>query len=220
MLEVPPRIDPVLYEPVGMNKRSIFFLVTGIFLVILITAYLGRKTSDSIITEFKKVDDSISLSIGSKDSADYYYRKLETALKPDELEKIKNLKKAVADFNTYIDSVKVVFRKKAGDSESAAVTAQYFEKEKNGEEIYLRRTELAGIMSYVAISDSLKQGTVSMTSLNNGQVVSGPDEFTKVYFHDSPPVAALTILAFFRLDISNLEMAILKEYSNLAESRK
>jgi hypothetical protein len=203
-----------------MNKRLIFFLAVGISGILIVTAYLGRKVSNNIMSEFKNVDSSIVLSIGKNDSADFFYRKLETTLKPDEVEKIKELKKAVSGYNSYIDSIKSVFSQKSAGSENITVTNQYFEKEKIGEELFLRRTELAGVMSYVAISDSVKQAVTSINQSYNGQMFPGPAEFTKEYFHNSPPAGALTILAFLHLDINRLEMDILKEYSNLAESGK
>lgn len=195
---------------------------------LVLTAILALNVSNEVINAFKVVNGSLMTSNSSiTASNNTLYKSLEEKLtEPQSKEKAAiwepkamKAKQLSADMMTYIDSLKLAL-KKAADlrikpdgsedyrEDNLDASTRLFETHKEGEKLKARldqyKEQMLGIDP--SIRKQFENNFPVNTETKNFKTREGhPKDFTQMYFHMTPTIAALTMLSKFQNSIKNAE---------------
>jgi gliding motility-associated protein GldM len=195
---------------------------------LVLTAILALNVSNEVINAFKVVDTSLMTSNNSiTASNNTLYKSLEEKLnEPQSKEKANiwkpNADKAKAysaDMITYIDSLKLALKKAADLRTKPDGTEDYrednldastrlFETNKEGERLKARLDQYKQDMLNIdpSIKKQFENNFPVNTDTKDFKTREGHHkDFTQMYFHMTPTVAALTMLSKFQNSIKNAE---------------
>ncbi len=213
----------------GLPKDPRQKMINVMYLVL--TAILALNVSNEVINAFKVVDKSLITSNSSiTASNNTLYKSLEEKLtEPQSKEKAafwepkamiaKNLS---ADMMTYLDSLKLALKKAADLRIKADGTEDYrednldastrlFETHKEGERLKARLDQYKESMLNIdpSIRKQFENNFPVNTDTKDFKTAEGQHkDFTQMYFHMTPTVAALTMLSKFQNSIKNAENMI------------
>jgi hypothetical protein len=125
----------------------------------------------------------------------------------------------VSDFKAYMDDLKRRFTIACGDSTgemlpegsegSLELSNKFFIESGPGKDLPAHFEAIKKILLPHTSSPELKE---KINQLGGAPFNKKEEGFMKAYFHDVPPVAALTILSKFANDVNSIENRILQEY--------
>src|SRR5690348_10274045 len=195
---------------------------------LVLTAILALNVSNEVINAFKVVDTSLIASnqiIAA--SNNILYKSLEEKLNEPQTKnkasiwepKAMEAKKLSADMMSYLDSLKLAL-KKAADlrikpdgtedyrEDNLDASTRLFETHKEGEKLKARLDAYKQNMLNIdpAIRKQFENSFPVNTETKNFKTREGQHkDFTQMYFHMTPTVAALTMLSKFQNSIKNAE---------------
>lgn len=200
---------------------------------LVLTAILALNVSNEVINAFKVVDKSLITSNNSiTASNNTLYKSLEEKLtEPQSKEKAAiwepkamKARQLSADMMTYIDSLKLALKKaadlrmkwdsKAKDSvedyreDNLDASTRLFETHKEGERLKARLDQYKQNMLNIdpSIKAQFENNFPVSTDTKDFKTREGQHkDFTQMYFHMTPTVAALTMLSKFQNSIKNAE---------------
>ncbi|MEO8823498.1 MAG: gliding motility protein GldM [Ginsengibacter sp.] len=200
---------------------------------LVLTAILALNVSNEVITAFKVVDKSLMTSNNSiTESNNTLYKSLEEKLtEPQSKEKAEiwepkamKAKQLSADMMTYIDSLKLALKKAADlrmkwnskikDSvedyreDNLDASTRLFETNKEGERLKARLDQYKTDMMNIdpTIRKQFENNFPVNTDTKDFKTREGQHkDFTQMFFHMTPTVAALTMLSKFQNSIKNAE---------------
>ncbi len=195
---------------------------------LVLTAILALNVSNEVINAFKVVDTSLIASnqiIAASNNT--LYKSLEEKLNEPQSKdkasiwepKAMEAKKLSADMMSYLDSLKLALKKAADLRIKADGTEDYrednldastrlFETHKEGEKLKARLDAYKQNMLNIdpAIRKQFENNFPVNTETKNFKTREGQHkDFTQMYFHMTPTVAALTMLSKFQNSIKNAE---------------
>ena len=131
---------------------------------------------------------------------------------------LEHFRSTISDGISYIAELKEHFAKYCGDKDGFSIPADkeasidltngFFSKEPNGESLYFRLMDVERTMISHNDDPELDKEIQAMTGISEAEGAKG---FTKKYFNDIPPVAAMTILSKFENEIGRLEKKVLQQ---------
>lgn len=200
---------------------------------LVLTAILALNVSNEVINAFKVVDKSLITSNNSiTASNNTLYKSLEEKLtEPQSKEKAAiwepkamKARQLSSDMMTYIDSLKLALKKaadlrmkwdsKAKDSvedyreDNLDASTRLFETHKEGEKLKARLDQYKQDMLNIdpSIRKQFENNFPVSTDTKDFKTREGQKkDFTQMYFHMTPTVAALTMLSKFQNSIKNAE---------------
>ncbi|HEX7844908.1 MAG TPA: hypothetical protein VF476_03845 [Chitinophagaceae bacterium] len=202
-----------------MKHDLIHFSLKGLllaFISIVISSCsngVSDKEKDRILQNF----DSIRLSLekgGTLQNSRLLYDSLVSRLmhEPDPW---RQFYYSVHDFYGYIDNVQGRFQAECGDSaweNNIEITNRFFADNKNTSAgLY---GSLKSVLNYLhsKATDSATRGKISTFDHATFGKMRSMEDMKKVYFHNVPPVAVITILNSFEQKVRDLELLVLKEH--------
>ena len=229
-LQVYPEVTKgTLKGSVRYSAKYIFLMKHVIFIALagLISCNNHRSSHDRVLKDF----DSVSRSLDRTNekiskSTNILYAELEKKFTThDSLGKINNLQHAVQDFYGFISDLKKKFIITCGDSSGITILLQskddlsltnsfFFQNKSNTKYLFLQLKSTQFTLRANVADSSLKDEINNWNTFKFSEGPGGSEEnkFMKRYFYSIPPVAVITILNKFEMDITKFENQVLANY--------
>lgn len=195
--------------------------------VILLTATSCKNSSnekDEILQKFDSVNKELQKATDKIDSnnkntgTDALYDSVAMKYTQSMMQEFKT---EITDFKVYLHSLKTDFIKfcggadgqkiPAGKEDNADLTKSFFKKNDKAEELYLKLSDVQKTLSSYNDDPSTEEEITEMVRVPKHEKA---DKFYKLYFDNTPPVAALTILTKFETDVNMFEKKIVSSFLN------
>lgn len=213
--------------------HQFLFLACSLF---LFACNNSTSVSKEVLAEFDSVNKALEQSNNAvSGSGDDIKKKLQHLADTDPAvwKKIVDVDEAASSFTAYSDSISRAFATFCGTDESGglapasegniSLSTTYFIEQGNGPHYFHRLATFSARARAAALTDSTKSFAEELISvpstITQASLPPSPERFSKAYFKQVPPVAALTIIAKFRNDAKLLRAIIFDEYHKLVSSQ-
>jgi GldM N-terminal domain len=198
----------------------IFFSLSLLFYIGLFSCNNHRRESERILKEFDSVNKSLEKISSEAAGKTGLYDLLEKKWAgTDKFGKVRQMGYSVNDFYGYLTDLQRKFKIYCGDSTGAvipsesedklSITNNFFIKKGPADYLLPQLKEIHSTFLANTNNDSLRQQIGRLIEIPGG---NKQVDFRKAWFYNVPPVAALTLLNKFELDIRSIENKILLEY--------
>jgi hypothetical protein len=211
-------IVPFSWHHFNTIQQEMRTLIRSVIYLSLISACNNhRKTSDEIMEKFDSVSNSLEKTNNTiSQRAAVLYDSIAKKYSASFAEPVKT---AITQCRDYLVNTKAAFIKHCGGNDGSLpptaedkidLTNSFFTpKDGPGWEIYFRIIDVQRAFISHNAEPELDKEIKAMTDL---PLELAYEQFTKKYFKDVPPVAAITMINKFENDISRLEVEVLKQY--------
>jgi GldM N-terminal domain len=198
----------------------VFFPLSLLFYIGLFSCNNHRPESERILKEFDSVNKSLEKISSEATGKTGLYDSLEKKWAgTDKFGKVRQMGYSVNDLYGYLTDLQRKFKFFCGDStgtsippetyDNLSITNNFFVKKGPADYFLSKLKEIHSSLQANTNNDSLKQQIGRLIEIPGG---NKQVDFNKAWFYNVPPVAALTLLNKFELDVRSIENKILQEY--------